>query len=69
MSAKMKITHRDSNGKLNSEIFYTSLKANIDSDTATAVDTWSRAFVALSKDTYDDTQIIETTSITEVIAE
>lgn len=69
MAAKLKIMHRDSDGKNNSETFYTTLTANLSSDTAVAVDTWARAYVALSTDTYNDSQVIDTVSINEILAE
>ena len=69
MATKMKITHTDSAGKTNSESFYTTLTTDISSDTATAIDTWARAYCALSDDSYKDTEITETVSITEILAE
>ena len=69
MATKMKISHLDSAGKVNTESFYTTLTTNISTDTATAIDTWARAYCALSDDTYKDTEIIETVSITEILAE
>ena len=69
MATKMKISHADSAGKVNTESIYTTLTTDISSDTAAAIDTWARAYCALSDDTYRDTEIIETVSITEILAE
>ena len=69
MATKMKISHADSAAKVNTEIFYTTLTTDISSDTAAAIDTWARAYCALSDDTYRDTEIIETVSINEILAE
>lgn len=65
---KLKISHKDGNSKTNSETFNTTLTSDIDSDTALAVDNWARSFVALSNDTYEDTEITSTQSINEILA-
>lgn len=66
---KLKVLHESAKGKSNSELFYTTLNANVESDTAVAINTWARNFVALTTDTYEDTQITETVSINEILAE
>lgn len=69
-SSKMIVRHRAAiDGKKNSETFYTSLPANIDSDTAIAVADWARQYVNLTTDTYDDVEIQETSSVNAIIGE
>lgn len=67
-TSKLKITHKDSNGKTNSETFNTTLDTSISSDTAVAVDTWAKAYCNLSTDNYNDTEITTTQSINEILA-
>ena len=67
-TSKLKIMHKDANGKTNSETFNTTLNTNIGSDTAVAINTWALAYCNLSTDTYDDTEITSTQSINEILA-
>lgn len=67
---KLKVMHVDATGKkTNSELFTTSLSVNMSKLVATEVDTWARGFVGLTTDTYTDSEISETSSINEIIAE
>lgn len=71
-TVKLTIRHVDNLGKKNTEIFTcdpAKINANISSDTATAIDTWARGFVALSTDTYSDAEITQTQSVDEIISE
>ena len=71
-TAKLTIRHTSNLGVKGSEIFTcdpVKINANIDSDTAVAIDTWAKQFTALSTETYSDTEITETQSINEIIAE
>ena len=67
-TSKLKIMHKDTNGKTNSETFNTTLNASIDSDTAIAVYNWAAAYCNLSTDSYDDVEISTTQSINEIRA-
>ena len=67
-TSKLKITHKDANGKTNSEVFNTTLTTNVDSDTAIAINTWALAYCNLSTDNYNDTEITTTQSINEILA-
>lgn len=69
MINRIKIMHYDNLQKNNSEQWYTSLSADLDSDTALAVDSWARGVVALTTDIYKDTEITSVQSINEKIAE
>lgn len=69
MDNKMTIRHVNQMGTKATEIFKTTLTAALDSDTAVAVDSWAKSFVALSTDTYQDTEIQSTQSINEKIVE
>lgn len=68
-SNKLTVLHKDPTGlKTNSEQFKFALSiSEINSDTAVALDTWARGFVALSKDTYSDCEL-KTTKCIESIA-
>lgn len=71
-TVKLTLRHVDSLGKKNSEIFTcdpAKINANISSDTAVAIDTWARGLVALSTDTYSDSEITQTQSVNEIISE
>lgn len=71
-TSKLTVRHVDNLGKKNTEIFTcdpAKINANISSDTAVAIDTWARGFVALSNDTYSDSEITQIQSINEIIAE
>lgn len=71
-TAKMTIRHISNTAKKNTEIFNcdpSKINVNISSDTAVAIDTFARAFVNLSTDTYNDTEISQTQSVTEILAE
>lgn len=69
MVSKLTVKHKDSSGKNNTENFYTTLNADLSSDTAVAVDSWARGFVSLTSDTYDDVVISSSQSINEILAE
>ena len=71
-SAKMTVRHIANTGKKNTEIFTcdpSKINVNISSETAVAIDTFARAFVNLSTDTYDDTEISQYQSVSEILAE
>lgn len=69
MASRIKIIHYDSLHKNNSEQWATPLSADLDSDTAVAIDAWARAVVALTTDTYKDTEITTIQSINQKIDE
>lgn len=72
MTSKLTVRHTDALGKKNTEIFNcdpTKINVNIDSDTAVVIENWARSFVALSNDTYQDSEISQNQSIAEIIAE
>ena len=58
-TSKLTVRHTNVNGS----------KANIDSDTATAIDTWARAYVNISTDTYQDSEIQQNQSVNDILAE
>lgn len=69
MTNRLTVRHVNQMGSKSNEVFRTTLTADLDSDTAVAVDSWARQFVALSTDTYTDTEIESTQSINEKIME
>lgn len=72
MTSKLTVRHTTVTGAKNTEIFTCDpaiINVNIDSDTATAIDTWARGFVNLSTDTYQDSEIAQTQSVNEILAE
>ena len=71
-TAKLTVRHVDNLGKKNTEIFNcdpAKINVGISSDTAVAIDTWARSYVALSNDTYSDSEISQIQSVNEIIAE
>ena len=71
-TSKMTVRHTSNTTKKNTEIFNcdpSKINVNISSDTAVAIDTFARAFVNLSKDIYNDTEISQTQSINEILSE
>lgn len=69
-SNKFTIKHINSNAtNMNKETFNFALDVNQvinDSDTAVALDTFARGFVALSKDSYNDCQIVTTKNLNSI---
>lgn len=75
-SVKLTVKHQDNSqvgtSKRNTEIFTANpnvINSNMSSDTAVTLDTWARAFVALSTDTYEDTEVSSSFSLTAYISE
>jgi len=71
-TSKLTIRHTDVYGNKNTEIFTcdpAKINVSIDSDTATAIDTWARAFVNLTTETYQDCDISQVQSVNEILAE
>lgn len=70
-TTKMTVKHYDTERKNNTEVFNCDPSifnaGTIASDTAVVVDTWAKAFTALTTETYDDTVIQTSQSINEVL--
>ena len=67
--SKIIIKHYDPQQNMLKETLGTSLKANIDTDTATTVINWARGFVQnLTKDSYQGVEISETTDLDALVA-
>ena len=73
MATTFKVSAKDALGNTNSTNFKTNLTMAQIKDTttgkATLLDTFGRALIDLTTDTYTDTTITETASINEILAE
>ena len=71
-TSKLTVRHTNVNGSKATEVFTcdpAKINVNIDSDTATAIDTWARAYVNISTDTYQDSEIQQNQSVNDILAE
>ncbi len=71
-TVKLTVKHKDNLSKRSTEIFNANpnvISNSMSSDTAVALDTWAKGFVALSTDTYEDTEVSSTFSLNEFVAE
>lgn len=70
MTTKLLVKHANALGRTYTETFYCNpekINVNISSDTATAIDTWARSFIALTTEAYGDSEIVQTASVIEII--
>lgn len=71
-TSKLTVRHTDANGNKATEIFICDpaiINVNIDSDTATAIDSWARGFVNLTTETYQNCDISQVQSVNEILSE
>lgn len=69
MLTRLKILHRDALGKNYYEYLKIRLTLQSASAAADELDGYIRTIMALTTDTYQDTDIIETVSLNEILAE